>query len=236
MSWQTGSSGTAYSAITEKYVRAEQHEAEAARIIERSTFYDVPQVLALATPRDAGVRGSAEAAVEHISEVLEADLEAGTPQSDAELTRLVLDDLRARLRTAANDRDKAALALIARQWTHNHAGFMQPGALTTTLDAFMDPPAMAFIMYVQSQIKDLHVAVGAPTRGVGTRTTPAQPKDACLTAARLLLPSAENQFTPDGFGEDEQIDFALLNCPVGGKPKLQSEAQTNEFFAIVNCE
>ncbi|KAJ2765539.1 hypothetical protein IWQ56_004057 [Coemansia nantahalensis] len=95
---------------------------------------------------------------------------------------------------------------------------------------------MAFIMYVQSQIKGLHVAVGAPTRGVGTRSTPAQPKDACLTAARLLLPSAENQFTPDGFGEDERIDFALLNCPVGGKPKLQSAAHTRGFFAIVNCE
>ncbi|KAJ2763920.1 hypothetical protein IWQ56_004676, partial [Coemansia nantahalensis] len=234
MSWWVGAGDAPHIRTINPKDVSEQREAEAARVVERSTFHDVPQVLALAKPRDADARRVAKTAVEGICKKLEADLEVRAMQADAELPGLVLKDLHARLQTATNAKGGAALAQIARQWVSNFTGFMGHGERATVREPYMYPPAMAFIMYVQAQIKRLYKPAGAQT--MQTRHAAGQPRAARFSPLRLLLPPSATDFTPGGFDTKIRIDIALADSPIGGKPKLQSETHTRAFYAIVECK
>ncbi|KAJ2749283.1 hypothetical protein IWQ56_007264, partial [Coemansia nantahalensis] len=100
----------------------------------------------------------------------------------------------------------------------------------------MYPPVSAFILYVQCQVKRLLPPAAASRTSSRAEQTTTQSGPASLTAARLLLPSIENDFKPYGFDELEKIDIALHNCSVRAKLQPRSETHIRDFFAIIECK
>ncbi|KAJ2775686.1 hypothetical protein IWQ57_000256 [Coemansia nantahalensis] len=211
-------------ASAEKDARAEKRQAEAAWIRKNDSFAGVEEVLDLAKPRGDEARDAATTAAAQVAEKLEAALEAGTQKSDIKLKSLSLEKLRARLQRAAKSKSDEDLALIARQWTHNYDDYMEFSGSASERGPHMYPLVSAFILYVQRHVKAMHAPAAARKRG------------GSLTAARLLLPSAESDFTPNHAHEDEKVGLALHNCPVSAKPQPHPGTHPRDFFAIVACK
>ncbi|KAJ2767523.1 hypothetical protein IWQ56_003297, partial [Coemansia nantahalensis] len=211
-------------ASAEEDARAEKRQAEAAWIRKNDSFAGVDEVLDLAKPQGDEARDAAKTAAAQIAEKLEAALEAGTQKRDIKLKSLSLEKLRARLQRAAKSKSDEDLALIAWQWTHNYADYMEFSGSASEREPHMYPLVSAFILYVQRHVKAMHAPAAA------------RKKDGSLTAARLLLPSAESDFTPNHAHEDEKVGLALHNCPVSAKPQPHPGTHPRDFFAIVACK
>ncbi|KAJ2714498.1 hypothetical protein H4R19_001697 [Coemansia spiralis] len=216
---------------TDDKVRAAQRKEDAKLIRVEDSFENVAEVLTLTRPHNSRAKTAAKHAAARIAAEMEKDLKARTGASDTVLKKLFGKSLRARLSCADKSASDNGLALLARQWTHNFRSIMEHSN-GTKLEANMYPLVTTFILYVQRQIKHLHMPAAAHQPVTWARQAQHRPLD----VSRLLLPSEGNDFKPKGFDELERIDFALQLCDVDAVVKAQTETHMRDIFAVVECK